>query len=40
MAPRQNYVFPCEKWAIHNLIFEALIYIFIILKEEDGTMRE
>ena len=29
-----------KKWAIHNLSFEAPIYIFIILKEEDGTLRE
>ena len=35
-----DHVFPCEKWAIHNLSFEAPIYIFTILKEEDGTLRE
>ena len=40
IVPRQNHVFPCEKGAIHNLSFEFLKYIFIILKEEDGTLRE
>ena len=40
MVPRQNHVFPDKKWAIPNLIFEGPIYIFIIVKEEDGTLKE